>query len=66
MSIPAFSVRQPVLVNLVAISAVLVGAMVMSIMHRESLPTLPTGCWLPSTNLGWTRCEPVRVRLFST
>ncbi|MGB3053062.1 MAG: efflux RND transporter permease subunit [Polyangiales bacterium] len=43
MSIPAFSVRQPVLVNIVAISAVLVGAMVMSVMHRESLPTLPTG-----------------------
>ena len=43
MSIPAFAVRQPVLVNLVAISAVLVGAMVMSVMHRESLPTLPTG-----------------------
>ncbi|MGB5267009.1 MAG: efflux RND transporter permease subunit, partial [Polyangiales bacterium] len=43
MSIPAFAVRQPVLVNLVAISAVLVGAMVMDDMHRESLPTLPTG-----------------------
>jgi multidrug efflux pump subunit AcrB len=43
MSIPSFAVRQPVLVNLVAISAVLVGSMVLSIMHRESLPTLPTG-----------------------
>ncbi len=43
MSIPAFAVRQPVLVNLVAISAVLVGAMVMGSMHRESLPTMPTG-----------------------
>ncbi len=43
MSIPAFSVRQPVLVNIVAISTVLVGAMVLSVMHRESLPTLPTG-----------------------
>jgi multidrug efflux pump subunit AcrB len=43
MSIPAFAVRQPVLVNLVAISAVLVGALVMGAMHRESLPTMPTG-----------------------
>jgi multidrug efflux pump len=43
MSIPAFAIRQPVLVNLVAISAVLVGALVMSTMHRESLPTMPTG-----------------------
>jgi multidrug efflux pump subunit AcrB len=42
MSIPSFAVRQPVLVNLVAISTVVVGAMVMSGMHRESLPTLPT------------------------
>jgi multidrug efflux pump subunit AcrB len=43
MSIPAFAVRQPVLVNLVAISTVVVGALAMSVMHRESLPTLPTG-----------------------
>ncbi|MFA9471889.1 MAG: efflux RND transporter permease subunit, partial [Deltaproteobacteria bacterium] len=43
MSIPAFAVRQPVLVNLVAISTVVVGALVMNAMHRESLPTLPTG-----------------------
>ena len=43
MSIPSFAVRQPVLVNLVAISMVLVGALVMSDMHRESLPTMPTG-----------------------
>ena len=43
MSIPAFAVRQPVLVNLVAISTVLVGALVMGAMHRESLPTMPTG-----------------------
>ena len=43
MSIPAFAVRQPVLVNLVAISAVLIGALVMGRMHRESLPTMPTG-----------------------
>ncbi|MBW2377631.1 MAG: efflux RND transporter permease subunit, partial [Deltaproteobacteria bacterium] len=43
MSIPSFAVRQPVLVNLVAISTVVVGALVMSTMHRESLPTLPTG-----------------------
>ena len=43
MNIPAFAVRQPVLVNLVAISAVLVGALVMGAMHRESLPTMPTG-----------------------
>ena len=43
MSIPSFAVRQPVLVNLVAISAVVVGSLVMSAMHRESLPTLPTG-----------------------
>jgi len=42
MSIPAFAVRQPVLVNLVAISAVVIGALVMSVMHRESLPTMPT------------------------
>ena len=43
MSIPAFAVRQPVLVNLVAISTVVIGALVMGIIHRESLPTLPTG-----------------------
>ncbi len=43
MSIPSFSVRQPVLVNLVAISMVLVGGLVLSAMHRESLPTMPTG-----------------------
>jgi len=43
MSIPAFAVRQPVLVNLVAISTVVVGALVMGVMHRESLPTMPTG-----------------------
>ena len=43
MSIPSFAVRQPVLANLVAISMVLVGALVMSDMHRESLPTMPTG-----------------------
>jgi multidrug efflux pump subunit AcrB len=43
MSIPSFAVRQPVLVNLVAISMVLVGALVLSVMHRESLPTMPTG-----------------------
>ena len=43
MSVPAFAVRQPVLVNLVAISAVLIGALVMGRMHRESLPTMPTG-----------------------
>ena len=43
MSIPAFAVRQPVLVNLVAISMVVLGALVMSVMHRESLPMMPTG-----------------------
>lgn len=43
MNIPAFAVRQPVLVNLVAISMVIIGALVMGIMHRESLPTMPTG-----------------------
>ena len=43
MSIPAFAVRQPVLVNLVAISMVVVGALVMGVMHRESLPMMPTG-----------------------
>ena len=43
MSIPSFAVRQPVLVNLVAISMVVVGAMVLGAMHRESLPTMPTG-----------------------
>ncbi len=43
MSVPSFAVRQPVLVNLVAISMVLVGALVLSDMHRESLPTMPTG-----------------------
>ncbi len=42
MNIPAFAVRQPVLVNLVALSAVVIGALVMSAMHRESLPTMPT------------------------
>ena len=43
MSIPAFAVRQPVLVNLVAISTVVVGTLAMGVMHRESLPTMPTG-----------------------
>lgn len=43
MSIPSFSIRQPVLVNLVAISTVVIGALVMGVMHRESLPTMPTG-----------------------
>jgi multidrug efflux pump subunit AcrB len=43
MSIPGFAVRQPVLVNLVAISMVVVGALVLGAMHRESLPTMPTG-----------------------
>jgi multidrug efflux pump subunit AcrB len=43
MSVPSFAVRQPVLVNLVAISMVLVGALVLHAMHRESLPTMPTG-----------------------
>ena len=38
-----FSVRQPVLVNLVAISMVVIGVMVMHGMNRESLPTMPTG-----------------------
>lgn len=43
MNIPSFAVRQPVLVNLVALSTVVIGALVMSVMHRESLPTMPTG-----------------------
>ena len=43
MSIPAFAVRQPVLVNLVAISMVVLGVLVMGVMHRESLPMMPTG-----------------------
>lgn len=43
MSIPAFAVRQPVLVNLVAVSMVIVGVLVLGAMHRESLPTMPTG-----------------------
>lgn len=43
MNIPTFAVRQPVLVNLVAISTVLIGALVMGAMHRESLPTMSTG-----------------------
>lgn len=43
MSVPSFAVRQPVLVNLVAISMVVLGAMVLRGMNRESLPTMPTG-----------------------
>ena len=43
MSIPSFAVKQPVLVNLVAISMVIVGGMVMRDMNREALPTMPTG-----------------------
>ncbi len=43
MSVPAFAVRQPVLVNLVAISMIVVGAFVLRGMNRESLPTMPTG-----------------------
>ncbi|MEM7137114.1 MAG: efflux RND transporter permease subunit [Myxococcota bacterium] len=43
MSVPGFAVRQPVLVNLVAISMVVLGAVVLHDMNRESLPTMPTG-----------------------
>ncbi|MEM9074976.1 MAG: efflux RND transporter permease subunit [Myxococcota bacterium] len=38
-----FSVRQPVLVNLVGLIMVAVGAFVMQDMTRESIPTVPTG-----------------------
>ena len=43
MSVAKFAVKQPVLVNLVAISAVIIGGVVLGGMHRESLPTMPTG-----------------------
>ncbi|MEM9730971.1 MAG: efflux RND transporter permease subunit [Myxococcota bacterium] len=43
MSIPGFAVRQPVLVNLVAISMVVYGTLVLRGMNRESLPSMPTG-----------------------
>ncbi len=38
-----FSVRQPVLVNLVGITMVIMGAVVMQDMTRESIPSVPTG-----------------------
>ncbi len=38
-----FAVRQPVLVNLLGVTVVVVGAFVMQGMTRESLPTVPTG-----------------------
>lgn len=38
-----FVVAQPILVNLLALAAVVVGAMVMRDMTRESLPSVPTG-----------------------
>ncbi len=43
MSVAKFAVKQPVLVNLVAISTVIFGALVLQDMHREALPTMPTG-----------------------
>ncbi len=43
MSVPRFSVSQPVLVNLVAVSMTIIGAVTLAGMHRESLPTMPTG-----------------------
>ena len=43
MNLPALSVRQPVLVNLIAIFSVVVGAMVLRSMTRESIPAVPTG-----------------------
>ncbi|MCB9660367.1 MAG: efflux RND transporter permease subunit [Sandaracinaceae bacterium] len=43
MSIPSFSVRQPVLVNLVAIFSLVLGYMVLRDMTRESIPAVPTG-----------------------
>lgn len=42
-AIAEFAVRQPVLVNLLGVTAVVVGAFVMQGMTRESLPTVPTG-----------------------
>ncbi len=38
-----FAVRQPVLVNLLGVTVVVVGAFMMQGMTRESLPTVPTG-----------------------
>ena len=42
-AIARFSVSQPVLVNLVGITMVIVGAVVMQDMTRESIPSVPTG-----------------------
>lgn len=36
-------IRQPILVNLMAVAALLIGALVMRDMTRESLPAVPTG-----------------------
>ncbi|MEM7135157.1 MAG: efflux RND transporter permease subunit [Myxococcota bacterium] len=43
MSPAGFAVRQPVFVNLVAISMAVVGGLIFYTMDRESLPTVPTG-----------------------
>jgi multidrug efflux pump len=43
VSIPSFSVKQPVLVNLLAIFSLVMGAMVLKDMTRESIPAVPTG-----------------------
>ncbi|HSN82251.1 MAG TPA: efflux RND transporter permease subunit, partial [Polyangiales bacterium] len=64
MSIPGFAVRQPVLVNLVAISTVVIGAFVMSVMHRESLPTMPTG-WGTVTTV-YTGASPEEIEQLIT
>ncbi|MEZ4288377.1 MAG: efflux RND transporter permease subunit [Polyangiales bacterium] len=50
MSIASFSVRQPVLVNLLAIFIVLGGGLALQSMHRESSPIMPTG-WATITTI---------------
>ena len=43
MSIASFSVKQPVLVNLLSIFSLIMGGMVLKDMTRESIPAVPTG-----------------------
>jgi multidrug efflux pump len=43
VSIASFSVKQPVLVNLLSIFSLIMGGMVLKDMTRESIPAVPTG-----------------------
>lgn len=58
-SLARFSVRQPVLVNLVAIAMVLTGALVFSQMTREVYPTVPIGAAAISTVMPGASAEEI-------